>query len=227
MTSPPPPPRLRPRPHLRLVGSSRGRTSLRDGDAGRPGDPARPPGEADRRDDDARGAGRPGGSRHVPALAPPPPPPRPVPVPPGESWHVIDAPDPDGDDGDADPTPARAPQPRLLVALLIGLQAMAALAYADKYAELARAGGVYGLAAALALPAAIALYAGAVLLLARPGRGRALFFVAAVGLGLSIPAWGVDASWTWPVAFGAMLALAGAWYARAEVHVPEDAEAQP
>ncbi|MGN6527306.1 MAG: hypothetical protein ACTHL8_13045 [Burkholderiaceae bacterium] len=166
------------------------------------------------------------------------PSPRPLPQPPDEAWHVVDAHDPgshpysdadsDSDpDRDTDRAPARAPQPRLLVALLIGLQAMAALAYGAKYAELARAGGIYGLATALALPAALALYAGAVLLLARPGRGRALFFIAAVGLGLSIPAWGVDATWTWPVAAGAMLALAGAWYARAEVHVPEDAEAQP
>jgi hypothetical protein len=225
MTAPPPPPRLHPRPHLRLVSSSRGRTGPRDGDAGGldADDPGRSAGD---RDKDG-GGGPVGGRGDGPTLATRAP--GPVPRRPDEAWQVIDAhDDEDEDEGeDGDPAPARAPQPRLLVALLIGLQAMAALAYGAKYAELARAGGVYGLATALALPSAIALYAGAVLLLARPGRGRALFFVAAVGLGLSIPAWGVDASWTWPVAAGAMLALAGAWYARAEVHVAEEAEAQP
>jgi hypothetical protein len=124
-------------------------------------------------------------------------------------------------------TERAAPSPRFVVVALISFQLLATLNYVGRYVALASGGDVYGVAALLTLPASLCLYAGALLLALRPGRGRVPFIVAAVGLGLSVPAWGVSAGWTWPMAFGAMLALAGAWYARAEVRPAADAEAQP
>jgi len=195
----PPPPRLHPRPHLRLV---------------RPGAPAG--------DEPGRGGRRAGGGRDrigddLDDLDD------------DHGGDVIDAAFRGDGEGDApdDAPPASRLQPRFVVVVLVALQAMGVLEYGSRYLALAAGGGLYAAAAALSLPAVAALYAGALLLLVRPGRGRALFFVAAVGLGLSVPFWGVDAGWTWPAAFGATIALAGAWYARAEVHVPEEEQAQP
>ena len=134
-------------------------------------------------------------------------------------------------DSDADATldddPGRAARSaRLAVVALVAFQLLAALSYGGKYATLASGGGEYAAAALLAAPAALCLYAGAALLALRPGRGRAWFLVAAVGLGLSIPLWGVSYGWTWPVAFGAMLGLAGAWFARLPAPLHDD-EAPP
>lgn len=129
-------------------------------------------------------------------------------------------------DAEAEPgdAPARLPQPRFVVVALIAFQLLAALGYVSKYVTLARGEDVYGVAALLSVPAALALYVGAVLLALRPGRGRGLFIVAAVGFGLSVPAWGIQYGWTWPMAFGSMLGLAGAWFARPETR-PDDADA--
>ena len=106
-------------------------------------------------------------------------------------------------------------------------QALAASTFLDKYVALAHGDDQYKFAAGLSVAASLCLYVGALLLALRPGRGRALFIVAAAGLGLSLPAWGVGYSWSWPMAFGAMLALAGAWFARAEVRPDEASAAQP
>ena len=130
-----------------------------------------------------------------------------------------------------EPAPEDAPRtalsPRFAIVAGIVFQALAALTFLDKYTALARGGGQYEFAAALSGAAAACLYVGALLLALRPGRGRALFILAAVGLGLSLPAWGVGYSWSWPIALGAILALAGAWFARAEVRPDEDSAAQP
>jgi len=145
---------------------------------------------------------------------------------PGPVVQVVDT-DIDGDTEPAPASPPGTPPARFVVVALIAFQLLAALSLAGKYIELARGGDVYALAALLSAPSSLCLYAGAVLLALRPGRGRALFVVAAVGLGLSLPAWGVAYGWTWPMALGAILGLAGAWYARAEVRPDADAEAQP
>jgi len=143
--------------------------------------------------------------------------------------EIVDAPrppaqdDPDypyGYDHDADPEPAEPPRPpalspRFVVLGLLAVQALGALSYLDKYVELTRSTAVSPAAAILSLPATLALYAGALLLMLRPGRGRALFFVAAVGFGIAVPVWGISYAWTWPIAAGSMLGLAGAWVARA------------
>ncbi len=134
---------------------------------------------------------------------------------------------PGSSDGDEPDAPRNALQPRFVVVALIAFQLLAALGYIDKYLALPRGEAVYGVAALLAAPASLCLYAGAALLTLRPGRGRALFIVAAVGLGLSVPAWGIQYGWTWPMAFGSMLGLAGAWYARPEVRPDAAEEAQP
>ena len=124
--------------------------------------------------------------------------------------------------------PPRAPlSPRFAIVVAILFQAIAASTFLDKYVALTHGEDQYKVAACLSAAASACLYVGALLLALRPGRGRALFIVAAAGLGLSLPAWGVGYSWSWPIAFGAMLALAGAWFARAEVRPDDDAAAQP
>ena len=123
--------------------------------------------------------------------------------------------------------PRTALSPRVVIAALIVFQALAASTYLDKYTALAHGEDQYKFAAALSVVAGACLYIGALLLALRPGRGRALFIVAAAGLGLSLPAWGIGYSWSWPIALGAILALAGAWFARAEVRPDEASAAQP
>ena len=124
--------------------------------------------------------------------------------------------------------PPRTPlSPRFVIVALIVFQLLAASTFVAKYLALVQGEDQFKIAACLSVPASLCLYVGAVLLVLRPGRGRILFVVAAVGFGLSLPAWGVGYGWTWPMAFGAMLALAGAWFARAEVRPDDDAAAQP
>jgi len=105
--------------------------------------------------------------------------------------------------------------PRFAVLALLAFQAIGVVSYLGKYVELTRTETVSPAAAILSLPAVLALFLGAVLSLLRPGRGRALFIVAAVGLGIAVPFWGISYGWTWPVAAGSVLGLAGAWAARA------------
>jgi hypothetical protein len=127
-----------------------------------------------------------------------------------------------------EPDPPRTPlSPRFVVVALIVFQLLAASTFLGKYAALARSDDQYRFAAVLSGAATLCLVIGAVALAVRPGRGRALFIGAAVGFGLSLPAWGVGYGWSWPIAFGAMLALAGAWFARAEVRPDESSAAQP
>ena len=132
---------------------------------------------------------------------------------------------------DAEPPeeePARTPlSPRFVVVALVVFQLLAASSYLDKYAALAQGDNQFRFAAAMTVPASLCLYVGAILLALRPGRGRLLFLAAAAGFGLSLPAWGVGYGWSWPMAFGAILALAGAWYARAESRPDPSSAAQP
>ena len=129
---------------------------------------------------------------------------------------------------EVDAEPARTPMsPRFVIVALIVFQLLAASTFLGKYAALTHGDDQFTIAACLSVPASLCLYAGALLLALRPGRGRAVFVVAAVGFGLSLPAWGVGYGWTWPMAFGAMLALAGAWFARPEVRPDADSAAQP
>ena len=127
-----------------------------------------------------------------------------------------------------DDAPPRTPlSPRFVVVALIVFQLMAASTFLGKYAALVHGDDQFKFGAAMSVPASVCLYVGAILLALRPGRGRALFIVAACGFGLSLPGWGVGYGWTWPMAFGAIVALAGAWFARAEVRPDEDSAAQP
>jgi hypothetical protein len=133
-----------------------------------------------------------------------------------------DAPGPDDD------APPRTPlSPRFVIVALIALQLLAASSFLGKYVALARGDDPYAVAACLSVPASLCLYAGALLLALRPGHGRILFIAAATGFGLSLPAWGVGYGWSWPIAFGAILALAGAWFARAETRPDDDDAVQP
>ena len=135
---------------------------------------------------------------------------------------------------DSDTAPAQDEEPprpslspRFVVVALIVFQLMAASTFLGKYTALVHGDDQFKFGAAMSVPASLCLYAGAVLLALRPGRGRALFIVAACGFGLSLPGWGLGYGWTWPMAFGAIVALAGAWFARAEVRPDEDSAAQP
>jgi hypothetical protein len=137
----------------------------------------------------------------------------------------------DGDVHDAEPVEEDAPRtplsPRFVVVALVVFQLLAASTYLGKYTALAHGDDQFRFAAAMTVPASAFLYVGAILLALRPGRGRLLFLAAAAGLGLSLPAWGVGYGWSWPIAFGAILALAGAWYARAEARPDPSSDAQP
>ena len=133
----------------------------------------------------------------------------------------------DADDLDAGESPRTPLSPRFVIVALIVFQLLAASTFIGKYIALTRGEDQFRVAACLSVPASLCLYVGAVLLALRPGRGRALFIVSAAAFGLSLPAWGVGYGWTWPMAFGAMLALAGAWFARAEVRPDEASAAQP
>jgi hypothetical protein len=135
----------------------------------------------------------------------------------------------DGDvvHADADEPPRPPLSPRFVIAALIVLQLLAASTFLGKYAALASGDDTYKIAACLSVVASLSLYGGAALLALRPGRGRTLFIIAAAGFGLALPFWGVGYGWSWPMAFGAILALAGAWFARAEVRPDADSAAQP
>ncbi len=128
--------------------------------------------------------------------------------------------------GDDEP-PRPSLSPRFVVVALIVFQLLAASTFLGKYASLAHGDDQFKFAAAMSLPASACLYVGAILLALRPGRGRALFIVAACGFGLSLPGWGVGYGWSWPMAFGAIVALAGAWFARAEMRPDDASAAQP
>ena len=114
-----------------------------------------------------------------------------------------------------------------MIVALIAFQLLAASSFLGKYRALAQGGGEFAFAAAVSALASLCLYAGAVLLAGWPGRGRALFIAAAAGFGVSMPAWGIGYGWDWPLAFGAILALAGAWFARPEVRPDDESAAQP
>jgi len=132
------------------------------------------------------------------------------------------------EDIEAEEDSPRTPlSPRFVIVALIVFQLLAASTFIGKYIALTQGEDQFRIAACLSVPASLCLYVGAVLLALRPGRGRALFIVSAATFGLSLPAWGVGYGWTWPMAFGAMLALAGAWFARAEVRPDEASAAQP
>ena len=136
--------------------------------------------------------------------------------------ETVEAAEPDPED------PPRTPlSPRFVIVTLIVAQLLAASTFLVKYVALARGDDAYKIAASFSAPASLCLYAGAVLLALRPGLGRALFIVAAAGFALALPFWGVGWSWSWPMAFGAILALAGAWFARAEARPRDDDAAQP
>jgi hypothetical protein len=126
-----------------------------------------------------------------------------------------------------DEAPRTPLSPRFVVAALIVFQALAASTFLGKYTALVHGDDQFRFAAAMSVPASLCLYVGALLLVLRPGRGRALFIVAACGFGLSLPGWGVGYGWSWPMAFGAIVALAGAWFARPEVHPDEASGPQP
>ena len=129
--------------------------------------------------------------------------------------------------GKEEDAPRPTLSPRLVVAALIVFQALAASTFLDKYVALAHGDDQFRFAAAMSVAASTCLYVGALLLALRPGRGRALFIVAAAGFALSLPGWGIGYGWSWPMAFGAMAALAGAWFARPEVRPDDDSAAQP
>jgi hypothetical protein len=107
---------------------------------------------------------------------------------------------------------------RQVVAALVAFQLLLALGYLRLYFTMAQAGAV-PLPALIVLPASVLLYAGAIALALRRAHGgaRAAFIVAAMGLAVGVPFWGVSAGWTWPFELGATLALAGAWVVHSDI----------
>jgi hypothetical protein len=148
--------------------------------------------------------------------------------PPYRELAIVDVLEPGEGEGEGEDEAAPSSlSPRFVIVALIVFQLLAASTYLGKYTALTHGEDQFRFAAAMSVPASLCLYVGAGLLALRPGRGRALFLVAAAGFGLSLPAWGVGYGWAWPMAFGAMLALAGAWFARPEVRPDESSAAQP
>jgi len=145
--------------------------------------------------------------------------------PPYRELSVVEAVDDDA--ADAAESPRTPLSPRFVIVTLIVAQLLAASTFLGKYVALASGDDAYKIAAAFSVPASLCLYVGAVLLALRPGRGRAVFIVAGAGFALALPFWGVGWSWSWPIAFGAILALAGAWFARPETRPDASSDAQP
>lgn len=133
----------------------------------------------------------------------------------------------ENDAADAEEPARPSLSPRFVVVALVVFQALAASSFLAKYIALMHGDDQFKFGAAMSVPASACLYVGALLLALRPGRGRWLFIVAAAGFGLSLPGWGIGYGWSWPMAFGAMVALAGAWYARPEIRPDDASAAQP
>src|ERR1700739_2612658 len=96
-----------------------------------------------------------------------------VPAPRRDDLGAPEVVDIDAADGAPEPLAAPPLSPRFVVLALLALQVLGTLSWLGKYVELTRSGAVSPAAAMLSVPAALALYAGALLLVVRPGRGRA------------------------------------------------------
>lgn len=103
---------------------------------------------------------------------------------------------------------------RYLVAGLVALQLLLTFRYSGLYYELVRAGAAPLAALLLGLPSSVCLYVAAVLLVVTRTHGHRLFFVAGLGLALSVPLWQWPYVWAGVAAFGAILGAAGWWVAR-------------
>jgi hypothetical protein len=123
----------------------------------------------------------------------------------------------------AEPT---APDSRSGAYLLIGLvaaQFLATLFLAPTYFEFVKTGMASGLALLLWVPGSGCLYAGALLQLSKRQRGKYLFLVAAVCLGLSVRLWAWSYALAIVAAFGAAVGAFGWWL----VYKKEKANAKP
>ena len=105
---------------------------------------------------------------------------------------------------------------RRVFGFLIVVQMIGALNYAHAYYQLSWSGAASPLGLALGAPASLCLYVATAMFLLNPVRGKPMFLVAGVGLGLSTPLWGWSYLWTGVVAMGAALAIAGWCLARGE-----------
>jgi hypothetical protein len=119
-----------------------------------------------------------------------------------------------------------APDSRSSTYLLVGLvsaQFLATLFLAPTYFEFVKTGMASGLALLLWVPGSGCLYAGALLQLSKRRRGKYLFLVSAVCLGLSVRLWAWSYALAIVAAFGAAAGAFGWWL----VHKKEKANAKP
>jgi len=121
---------------------------------------------------------------------------------------------PVADVGGPDGSQGRLRTWRLVFCLLVAVHLAAALTYGRVYFELTRTGAVSGIAFLGAVLGALCLYTASAFVAWRRARGAAAFVAAAVFLGASSPAWGLQHVTGWIVAFGALLALCGAFLVR-------------
>lgn len=118
-------------------------------------------------------------------------------------------------DPEADASNSRKSRlPRYIVAVLIAVQLAATWRFSWTYFELVRTGAARPLALLFGGIGSICLYVAAILALAKQPRGQALFLVAAVSLGLSVPMWGLPYAWSWVAGYGALLGVLGWWITR-------------
>ena len=103
---------------------------------------------------------------------------------------------------------------RLVFGALVLLQLLTTLAYAAVYFELTRTGAVNFISFLGAVAGSACLYVAAVFVALGRAKGFITFALAAVLLGSSLRAWSLDYPWGWVIAFGAVLAVAGALLVR-------------
>src|SRR5262249_35406115 len=109
---------------------------------------------------------------------------------------------------------AAAPQskvPQYIVAILVGLQLLGTLQVGGGYVELVNKGALNAYGLLFGSSGSLCLYVGAVLAAITGVRGRVLFILGAVGLGLLVWNSGGLYPWTVVAAVGAVLGVAGWW----------------
>lgn len=95
--------------------------------------------------------------------------------------------------------------------LLTSLQLVATLYYSVTVFHLTDVGTIMPLAIIFAVPASFCLYAGTIRFSVNQGKGKILFGIAAIGLGIAAKFLGWPDPWSVNAAAGALIAACGWW----------------
>ncbi|MDP3785688.1 MAG: hypothetical protein Q8Q55_01190, partial [Undibacterium sp.] len=99
------------------------------------------------------------------------------------------------------------------------------LIFASSYIELVRVGAARAIGLLLLGPACISLYLGTIFLAFR-GKAKYLFICSAIGLALASPTWWPTLG-SYPIFFGALLAIFGWWFSRDSSNVLSQIDNNP